>query len=333
MKPVGIIANPASGKDIRRLVAYGSVFNNTEKINIIKRILMALDAFGVEAVHLMPDYSGLGIQAIDDVDISLEAKLIQMEVEGSQEDSTRAAERMRKMGVTCIITLGGDGTNRVVAKSCNNTPLLPISTGTNNVFPFMIEGTLAGIAAGILASECLTIDKACRRVPRLEVCRGDVLLDIALIDLVVTDDAFIGARAVWETDSIKEVFLTRARPANIGFSALGGYLNPLPKNSTKGLHITIGPGNKKVKTPIAPGLICRLPIASHRTIDPGEKVSISHTPAVIALDGEREISVSDGDHLTICLNPEGPFVVDINTVLAAAADKGLFISNQSHDKC
>ena len=77
---MGIIANPASGKDIRRLVAYGSVFNNTEKINIIKRILIALDSFGVNEVRLMPDYSGLGIQAIDDVDISLKAKLIQMEV-------------------------------------------------------------------------------------------------------------------------------------------------------------------------------------------------------------------------------------------------------------
>jgi predicted polyphosphate/ATP-dependent NAD kinase len=33
LKPVGIIANPASGKDIRRLVAYGSVFDNNEKVN------------------------------------------------------------------------------------------------------------------------------------------------------------------------------------------------------------------------------------------------------------------------------------------------------------
>jgi predicted polyphosphate/ATP-dependent NAD kinase len=326
---VGIIANPASGKDIRRLVAYGSVFNNTEKINIIKRILMALDAFGVEVVHLMPDYSGLGIQALDDVDISLKAGLLDMEVQGTQEDSTRAAEIMDKLGVACIITLGGDGTNRVVAKSCNHTPLLPISTGTNNVFPFMIEGTLAGIAAGILASERLEIEKVCSRTPRLEVYRGDALLDIALIDLVVTDDAFIGARAVWETDSIKEVFLTRARPVNIGFSALGGYLNPQPANSAQGLHITIGPGNRKVKTPIAPGLICQLPIASHRTIDPGETISISHSPAVIALDGEREISVSDGDRLSVCLNPEGPYIVDIDEVLAGAADRGLFISNQS----
>jgi hypothetical protein len=329
LKAVGIIANPASGKDIRRLVAYGSVFNNTEKINIIKRILIALDAFGVGEVHIMPDYSGLGIQAIDDVDISLDAKLLQMEVEGSQEDSAKAAEKMRNMGVACIITLGGDGTNRVVAKSCKDTPLLPISTGTNNVFPFMIEGTLAGIAAGILASERLKTGKTCRRAPRLEIYRNNSLLDIALIDLVVTDDAFIGTKAVWESDSIKEVFLTRARPTNIGFSALGGYLNPLPPNSQIGLHIKLGPGNKIVKTPIAPGLICQLPIASHRTINPGEKVLISNTSGVVALDGEREISISNGEQLAVCLNCEGPLVVDIDSILADAADDGLFISNYS----
>jgi len=46
MKPVGIIANPASGKDIRRLIASGTVVTNQEKINIIVRMLKAMDAVG-----------------------------------------------------------------------------------------------------------------------------------------------------------------------------------------------------------------------------------------------------------------------------------------------
>ena len=55
------------------------------------------------------------------------------------------------MGVGCLITLGGDGTNRVVAKACGDIPLVPISCGTNNVFPYMVEGTVAGLAAGLVA--------------------------------------------------------------------------------------------------------------------------------------------------------------------------------------
>ena len=45
---VGIIANPASGRDIRRLVAHGAVFNNDEKVNIVRRVLLGLEAVGVE---------------------------------------------------------------------------------------------------------------------------------------------------------------------------------------------------------------------------------------------------------------------------------------------
>jgi len=35
---IGIIANPASGKDIRRLVAHASVFDNREKAHIVRRL-------------------------------------------------------------------------------------------------------------------------------------------------------------------------------------------------------------------------------------------------------------------------------------------------------
>ena len=55
MSLVGIIANPASGKDIRRLVAHGTVFDNVEKTNIVQRILLGLAATGVKKVLFMPD--------------------------------------------------------------------------------------------------------------------------------------------------------------------------------------------------------------------------------------------------------------------------------------
>jgi len=36
-RAIGIAANPASGKDIRRLVARASVFDNQEKCSIVAR--------------------------------------------------------------------------------------------------------------------------------------------------------------------------------------------------------------------------------------------------------------------------------------------------------
>ncbi|MDY7040901.1 MAG: NAD(+)/NADH kinase, partial [Chloroflexota bacterium] len=162
MSIVGIIANPASGKDIRRLVAHGSVFNNREKVNIVRRVLLGLEAAGVDEVLFMPDYFGIGLRAVEGLKLSMRTSLLEMHSRGTQEDSTEAAARLHEMQVGCIVTLGGDGTNRVVAKGCGDIPLMPISTGTNNVFPEMVEGTIAGMAAGVVASGIVDPDRVIR---------------------------------------------------------------------------------------------------------------------------------------------------------------------------
>jgi len=329
LKPVGIIANPASGKDIRRLVAYGSVFSNREKVNIIKRVLLGLDSAGIDHVVLMPDYYGLGQRALEGLDLSLRVSFLDMVAEGTQDDSTRAAGMLNKMNAGCIVVLGGDGTNRVVAKASGETPLLPIATGTNNVFSCMVEGTLAGIAAGVMAQDNKNVNRAVYQAPRLEIWQGSELLDIALVDVVISNSGFVASRAIWDVATIKEIFLTRADPGNIGISSLGGYLCPLPSKSRQGLYIKVGPGEKKVKAPIAPGLIRWVPIESFRLFEPGEMVSVSHGPTVIALDGEREISQGKGEQLAIRLNPRGPYVVDLNETLRQASEECLFMIDQA----
>ena len=56
---VGIVANPMSGRDIRRLVAQASVFPNAEKTNMVLRLLAAAGAAGVERALLPTD--GMGV--------------------------------------------------------------------------------------------------------------------------------------------------------------------------------------------------------------------------------------------------------------------------------
>jgi predicted polyphosphate/ATP-dependent NAD kinase len=331
MRPVGIIPNPASGKDIRRLVAFGSVFDNHEKVNIVKRMILGLDAMGVVEVVFMPDPFGIGSRALKDFDVSLKTSFLDMPVEGTQEDSTRAAEMFLKMGVSCIITLGGDGTNRAVAKTCGDTPLLPISTGTNNVFPFMVEGTLAGIAAGVVASETAPAAQLTKRSPRLEVMDGRLVIDIALVDVVVSEPGFIGSRAVWDVSTLREIFLSRDDPGTIGFSSVGAHLGVPNPNGPTGVHIRIGPGGQRVKAPIAPGLIRMVPVASHRRFGPGQAIPITTPPALLALDGERERIVKRGEQLAIRINPEGPRVVDIGATLRHASERGMFVETDSSD--
>ena len=80
MNTVGIIANPASGKDIRRLVAHGTTFDNDEKVNIVRRVLLGLEAVGVEHVWIMPDSFGIGQKALDRLQFGLDESILPMPI-------------------------------------------------------------------------------------------------------------------------------------------------------------------------------------------------------------------------------------------------------------
>jgi predicted polyphosphate/ATP-dependent NAD kinase len=56
---VGVIANPASGRDIRRLTSYASVFPTSEKANMVVRLLAGLGALGVDRVLTLRDRTGV----------------------------------------------------------------------------------------------------------------------------------------------------------------------------------------------------------------------------------------------------------------------------------
>jgi len=328
VRSVGIIANPAAGKDIRRLVAYGSSIDNHEKVNLVSRILLGLDAMGVELVHLMPDTFSIGLRALERLDgrISLEPHLLEMEVEGTAQDSELAASLMVREGVACIVTLGGDGTNRAVAKGCGRVPLIAISSGTNNIFPSFIEGTIAGMAAGVAASGMVPLPEYIVPHPRLLVRKGGMVVDMALVDVVVTNDLFPGTKAVWEVSHITEIFTCRARPDMVGLSAIPGCLHSLPQEPTGGLHLVLGEAGRgtKVLAPIAPGLIRPVWIAEWTQLQAGRKVRVSHYPSTLALDGEREIYAGGEESLEVELSFDGPFLLDHEGILRHAARMGLF---------
>jgi len=328
MGSVGIIANPAAGKDIRRLVAFGSAIDNHEKVSIVRRILLGLDAMGVERALLMPDTFSIGLRAFESLEARLHLKpsILEMPMEGTAEDSELAASLMAKEGVACIITLGGDGTNRVVAKRCGRVPLIPVSTGTNNVFPRLMEGTTAGLAAGIAASNGICAQDYTIPTPRLLVKRQGKVVDMALIDVVVTDDLFVGTKAIWEVSHIKEIFSSRGRPSSVGLSSIIGCFRPLDPDHPGGLYLLLGGEGQgqRVLAPIAPGLIKSVSVRRSRLLRMGEPMEICHYPSTLALDGEREIFAGAGDRFEVELSPDGPLVLDHERILDYAAKKGLF---------
>ena len=327
MAVVGIIANPAAGKDIRRLVAQGRFVPNQEKVNILKRIFAGLDAAGIRRVVMMPDMAALGRGALDGESYNLDVDFVDMPVFNDELDSTRAAGLMAEIGVGSLITLGGDGTNRAVAKSSGTVPLVPVSTGTNNVFPTMIEGTLAGMAAGVVAKGEVDLTKAVEPSKRLEVYLDGELRDIALVDVAVSKERFVGSRAIWDMDTVHELFLTRAEPASIGLSALGAQLKPTYMQDCNGLHVCLGRRNDVVSAPVAPGMIISVGVERWQTISFGERFEIDLRPCTIALDGERTFSVLPRNEAHVTLTLKGPPVVSVDSALREAALNGLFKGN------
>lgn len=325
MITVGVIANPAAGKDIRRLVAAGRVVSNQEKANTLQRVFAGLVSAGVERILVMPDLSRLAAPAMEAVEGQVETGYIEMPRVDHQDGSTNAARVMEAEGAGAIVTLGGDGTNRAVAKGAGDVPLVPISTGTNNVFPQMVEGTLAGIAAGSVAVGVDGVEAAVTRCKRLDIFVNDERVDMALIDAAVSTEMFVGARAVWNMDTVEDVFLTRAEPASIGISAVGSQLRPVGIDDPFGLRIRLGKGNgpsaRSVKAPIAPGMVPEVDVAEWDVMQPGERRLIERRPGTIALDGEREVTLLPGRKVEIALALDGPNVVDVTHALRLLAPR------------
>jgi predicted polyphosphate/ATP-dependent NAD kinase len=321
---VGIIANPNAGKDIRRLVARGSIFDNNEKVNIVVRLLTALAGLEVERVLCMPDTFAIAARAVDRLSgaPAPSVEVLETPVNGVTEDTTRAAALMRARGVGCIVCIGGDGTSRAAAKGSGEVPLLPLSTGTNNVFPAFVESTCAGIAAGVIARGLVSHAEGTYRAKRLEVYLDGDYADLALVDVAGTTDPFVGARALWDMGVVREIVLTRCALTSTGMSAVGGCFRHVGSEDRFGLHLRVGEGGATVRAAVAPGLLADVPIRAVAEVALGAAVRLSAEVRMGALDGEREVEVRRGAQAEVRLSPEGPRVVDIVKTLRRVAEAG-----------
>ncbi len=331
MPLIGIIANPSSGKDIRRLVVDADGIDNQHKANIVRRVLRGIAATADAAtisVAIMPEMADIRRRALDGLKLPCPVEVLDTPCHGLAEDSQAAARELAAQGAAAIVVLGGDGTHRMVAKGCQDVPLVPISTGTNNVWPRRNEGTLAGMAAALVADMRVPLESACRRTPRLDVLRDGQPVDMALVDVAVCDIPVPGARAVWDIDRIHQLVLSMAHPGVLGLSAIGGSLPPPQSGERRGLALEIGPGGQEVLAPIAPGLVVTVAVRNVRWLEPGETVAITFRPGTLALDGERETTVGHDDDLAVLLNEHGPTMVDVDRTLELAADSGNFILSE-----
>jgi predicted polyphosphate/ATP-dependent NAD kinase len=332
---VGIIANPVSARDIRRIISHAGSLQVTDRANIVLRVLAGLAASGVSEVVMMPENAGIRghlMRAMTRAANTGQARFpelhfLDMKVTGQAADSATAARWMRKIDVAAIIVLGGDGTHRVVVSECGNVPIAGVSTGTNNAFPETREPTVTGLAVGLAVTGAVPVAAAFASNKRLEVAIND-RHEIALVDVAIVQERYVGSRAIWKADSFRELFVTFGEPSGIGMSSIVGLLAPVRRSSPFGRRVIFDRPETapfRLLAPIAPGLIETVGIERVETISLDTPMQLTVPVGSIAFDGEREVTFSEKDDVYVVLRDAAFRTIDVAGCMAHAATSGRFI--------
>ena len=332
---LGIIINPVSGRDARRLFARASPSTHESKRNQVERLIVGAVSGGVERIVLVHDAFRIADSAVEALGMEVEIDLRHLGVRGNAGDTVEAVNLMREEGCGALAVLGGDGTSRIVARTWPDATLLPLSTGTNNVFPEMLEATVAGAAAGLVASGGVERDAAARRTKVVRVEIEDEKDDLALIDAVQMLDDSTGNLLPFDPERMRALVLSRALPDAVGMSPVGGLLEPCSAEEDFGVFVGCtapGEGRHRLLAPISPGLYRQVDIGEHRRLALGERIPLLG-PGLIACDGDRERALAPGQRASLRVERDGPYVIDARRALASAAAQGAYLDRAHwHDR-
>lgn len=340
---IGVIPNPMSGRDIRRIVSQASVFPNTEKTSMVLRILRAAGTLGVERVLLSTDTFGIaaGVQRemVRLTTARSTAHLRWPKVEfleldrptGRAPDTTAYARIMAEQCSAAVVLLGGDGTMRAAVPGLGDTPMLALSTGTNNAFPIMLEATVAGMAVGMIAIGAAAAPETRCKMLHVEIARpsGRVDHEVALVDACVSTAMDVGSRALWTGTSLRELYCTFGEPHGIGLSSIVGRLLPTGRADAHGAAVVLADPATAAHTvlaPLAPGLLQPVGVTEIGKLTPDRPYPVRLDRGTVAVDGEREVEFGPQDRVTVTLRHDGPRVIDVPTALRASTVQHALLS-------
>ncbi len=343
---IGIIPNPMSGRDIRRIVSQASVFPNTEKASMVLRILRSAGTLGVERVLLSTDTFGIAAGVQREMtrlaNARSTARLRWPKVEfleldhptGTAADTTAYARIMADQCSAAVVLLGGDGTMRAAVPGLGDTPMLALSTGTNNAFPIMIEATVAGMALGMIAVGAAAAPTTRGKMLHVQVRRagGRVDHEVALVDACVSTAVDVGSRALWTGTSLRELYCTFGEPHGIGLSSIVGRLMPTHRRDRHGAAVLLDDparAGHTVLAPLAPGLLQPVGVREVGELLPDRPHPVREPRGTVAVDGEREIEFGPDDTVTVTLRHDGPRVIDVPTALSASTARSTLLSRSS----
>jgi hypothetical protein len=332
MPTVGLISHSGAAQDVRRLTSLARTIDVHERVNIAARILAGLAAT-----------PNVRVRYLDEPTRIVERALMALSAQGQREpidarpvgplgtrnaaDTRACSAALALAGASCVITHGGDGTNRAVASGWPDALMIPLPGGTNNAFATCVDPTAAGFAAGLYAVEPDRFAGDVRGSTCLSIACGRDAAEIAVVDAALVADQWLGARAIWDASHLLEAVVVGANPSVSGLAGVAGMLEPADRQQAGAVYLRFGPTGHRVLAPLGPGQLVPMYVRDSRLVTVGETIEM-HGPGALALDGERQIVLRDAEPAYIRLTP-GPRLLDVAGVLRTHAGQEATPANQS----
>lgn len=331
-RPVGLVVNPHSAHDIRRLTSLAPMVDVHSLINVVARVLSGLAAGGATEVLFMVDASHVVERASSMYAAASPSwgRAPDLTPVGGVAKDARAtavaARAMRAAGAACVVVVGGDGTHRAVAAGWPEVVVASLPTGTNNAFAEAADPTVLGLATALYAADPGAQGTHVRRATRLDVTIDGGSPTFALVDVSSVRGSWVGSRAVWDATQLAEAVVTRADPTRCGLAGVAGMVGAPPSDA---LHLRFGEPGTRVLAPLGPGQVVPTSIRAADPLHIGDG-AVLEGDVTLAFDGEREVVLPPDRQARVAVVADGPSVIAASDLVRAAARAGHFTDLAGH---
>ena len=325
MAIVGLISHSGAAQDVRRLTSLARKIDVHERVNVAARILAGLAAAPNVRVRYLDEPTRIVERALTLLAAHGEGRSLDARPAGPlgtrDAAGTRAASAsLAAAGAGCVVTHGGDGTNRAVVGGWPDAVIVPLPGGTNNAFARYVDPTAAGFAAGLYATEPERFAQSVQAVPHVSIAIDGHAVETAMIDVALVSDEWLGARAIWEPSRLVEAVVVNGDPSVPGLAGVAGMLAPADADQPVAVHLRFGSPGRRILAPLGPGQLVPLCVRDCRVLGNGETIEM-RGPGTLAFDGEREVVLRDAEPARIRVAAGTARVLDVAGLLRAHAGR------------
>ena len=323
---VALCVNPVLGRDVRRLAARAANMTYEAKRDFMARVAAGADAVGVTDIYIAREPFRIADGAMELMLLDAKVHIVDIPLTNTAKDTAVVMAHFKALGCHTVGSLGGDGTNRALVRADSDIDLVPISTGTNNVFPALMEPTLGGMVAGLNAlGKTTAMPENLRSRAKVLHLQTPNQTDIGLIDAVLLQRDHVDNLLPFDAQRMHSMLLTRAEPNSIGMSPIGGFIDSVYADGDCGLWIEMRGTGRTIRAPLSSGHFRDMAVRATRR-RAFDEVQHFCGPGAIALDGDRDHAIQEYDKANVTLRRDGSRILKVEGIMRWAVGAGMMFN-------